>query len=97
MFRKLAEIANQYLHKGSQVYIEGKLQTRKWQDNTGADRYTTEIVGQTMQMLDSKGSSGNNTGEAPSQPAPSAANTQTTQAPITPVETNDGFEDDIPF
>ncbi|MCY7296809.1 single-stranded DNA-binding protein [Alteromonas sp. a30] len=51
MFRKLAEIAGQYLRKGSQVYIEGKLQTRKWQDQGGQDRYTTEIVADNMQML----------------------------------------------
>lgn len=56
IFGKLAEIANQYLHKGSKVYIEGKLQTRKWQDQKGIDRYSTEIVvsgfGGTLQMLD---------------------------------------------
>ena len=51
MYRKLAEIAGQYLQKGSQVYIEGKLQTRKWQDQNGNDRYTTEIVADNMQML----------------------------------------------
>jgi len=55
MFRKLAEIAGEYLKKGSQVYIEGKLQTRKWQDNSGNDRYTTEIVANEMQMLGGKG------------------------------------------
>ena len=53
-FRKLAEIAGQYLTKGSQVYIEGKLQTRKWQDPQGNDRYTTEIVANQMQMLGGK-------------------------------------------
>lgn len=51
-FRKLAEIMGQYLQKGSKVYIEGKLQTRKWQDQNGNDRYTTEIVCDNMQMLD---------------------------------------------
>lgn len=55
MFRKLAEIAGQYLQKGSKVYLEGKLQTRKWQDQNGQDRYTTEIVADQMQMLDSRG------------------------------------------
>ncbi len=54
MFGRLAEIAGEYLHKGSQVYIEGKLQTRKWQDNNGNDRYTTEIVANEMQMLGSR-------------------------------------------
>ena len=53
-WRKLAEICGQYLHKGSKVYIEGKLQTRKWQDQNGADRYTTEIVANEMKMLDSR-------------------------------------------
>ena len=51
MFRRLGEIAGEYLKKGSQVYIEGKLQTRKWQDNSGNDRYTTEIVAREQQML----------------------------------------------
>ncbi|MFH2124823.1 MAG: single-stranded DNA-binding protein [Pseudomonadota bacterium] len=56
VWRKLAEICGQYLHKGSKVYIEGKLQTRKWQDQNGNDKYTTEIVANEMKMLDSKGS-----------------------------------------
>ncbi|MAM87690.1 single-stranded DNA-binding protein [Allohahella sp. A8] len=55
MFGRLAEIASQYLKKGSKVYIEGKLQTRKWQDQSGQDRYSTDIVANEMQMLDSKG------------------------------------------
>ena len=54
MFSRLAEIAGEYLSKGSKVYVEGKLQTRKWKDQSGQDRYTTEIVGNQMQMLDSK-------------------------------------------
>lgn len=54
LFNRLAEIARDYLKKGSKVYLEGKLQTRKWQDQSGQDRYTTEIVGMEMQMLDSK-------------------------------------------
>lgn len=53
-FRRLAEVVGEYLKKGSKVYIEGKLQTRKWQDKQGQDRYTTEIVASEMQMLDSK-------------------------------------------
>ena len=57
-FGRLAEIAGEYLKKGSQVYIEGKLQTRKWQDNNGQDRYTTEIVANEMQMLGSRGGGG---------------------------------------
>lgn len=94
LFGKLAEIAGQYLDKGSKVYIEGKLQTRKWQDQNGQDRYTTEVVvsgfNGTLQMLDRRdGTDGS--ASAPSQSAPAQA------APtITPVA-NDDFEDDIPF
>ena len=69
MFGKIAEVAGQYLRKGSKVYIEGRLQTRKWQDQSGQDRYTTEIVvdinGQ-MQMLDSRGGEGGGMGQGPS-------------------------------
>lgn len=74
MFKKTAEVAGQYLRKGSQVYIEGKLQTRKWQDQNGQDRYTTEIVSDNMQMLGSKQGGAQNQGyQAPQQlqqPAP---------------------------
>jgi single-strand DNA-binding protein len=58
MFGRLAEIAGEYLRKGSQVYIEGRLRTRKWQDKEGKDRYTTEIVANEMQMLGSGGRGG---------------------------------------
>lgn len=58
MFRQLGEIAGKYLRKGSKVYIEGKLQTRKWQAQDGSDRYSTEIIGEDMQMLDSRGAGG---------------------------------------
>ena len=54
MFNRLAEVAGEHLSKGSKVYVEGKIQTRKWKDQSGQDRYTTEIVGSQMQMLDSK-------------------------------------------
>ena len=54
MFGKVAEIAKEYLKKGSQVFVEGRLQTRKWQTKDGQDRYTTEVVAATMQMLGSK-------------------------------------------
>lgn len=57
-YRRLAEICGEYLHKGSRVYIEGKLQTRKWQDQSGADKYTTEIVGREMKMLSARGEAG---------------------------------------
>lgn len=95
LFRKTAEIANQYLHKGSKVYIEGKLQTRKWQDQSGADRYTTEIIARDIQFLDSKGAGAP---KVDSQQAPSSASSTQApdQDPITPVD-NSGFDDDIPF
>lgn len=67
MFRKLAEIAGEYLRKGSKVYIEGSLQTRKWQDQSGNDRYSTEIVARDMQMLDGKPSGGERQ-QAPAKP-----------------------------
>ena len=66
MFGRLAEIAGEYLRKGSQVYIEGRLRTRKWQDKEGRDRYTTEIVANEMQMLGSRGGMGG--GEGRSEP-----------------------------
>ncbi len=68
LFRRLAEVADEYLHTGSKVYIEGKLQTRKWTDKEGHDRYTTEIRADQLQMLDSKGDGGRNSGYKP--PAP---------------------------
>ncbi|RUO78593.1 single-stranded DNA-binding protein [Pseudidiomarina taiwanensis] len=68
-YRRLAEIAGEYLKKGSKVYVEGRLQTRKWQDQSGQDRYTTEIVINEMQMLDSRGGpqQGGYQGQAPQQ------------------------------
>jgi single-strand DNA-binding protein len=94
LFGKLAEIAGQYLDKGSKVYVEGKLQTRKWQDKSGADRYTTEVVvsgfNGTLQMLDRRDDAGGTSRQtAPQAQAPTAD-------PITPVD-NSGFDDDIPF
>ncbi|MGL4667437.1 MAG: single-stranded DNA-binding protein [Saezia sp.] len=61
MFNRLAEVAGEYLKKGSPVYIEGRLQTRKWQDKDGQDRYTTEIVGEIMQMLGGRGEGSSDT------------------------------------
>jgi len=96
LFGKLAEIAGQYLDKGSKVYVEGKLQTRKWQDQNGQDRYTTEVVvsgfNGTLQMLDRRDDSSS------SAPAPSKDVTEKdqTEPSITPVS-KDEFEDDIPF
>ena len=65
---KLAEICSQYLHKGSRVYIEGKLQTRKWQDNDGVDRYTTEIIAKEMKMLTGRESGGRDVAPEPGPP-----------------------------
>lgn len=77
-FNRLGEIAGEYLRKGSKVYVEGSLRTRKWQDQSGQDRYTTEIVGSEMQMLDSRNDGGMNQsqggyGQAAQQPQPMAA------------------------
>jgi single-strand DNA-binding protein len=83
-FNRLAEIAGEYLTKGSKVYVEGKLQTRKWQGDDGQDRYTTEIVASQMQMLDSKqGGNYERQERAPHQQ----------QKP----EQNQDFDDDIPW
>ena len=90
IFGKLAEIAAQYLRKGSQAYFEGKIQTRKWQDKAGQDRYTTEIVANEMQMLGGKQSSGSS---VPFEP-PAKQSTQASPPETAPVD--DGF-DDIPF
>jgi single-strand DNA-binding protein len=107
-FNRLAEIAGEYLRKGSKVYIEGSLRTRKWQGQDGQDKYTTEIVASEMQMLDSRGS-----GQGASSPdrsydqsappaapqsgggAPSAA--PSAAASAAPAGNFDNFDDDIPF
>lgn len=68
MFNRLAEIAAEYLRKGSKVYVEGKLQTRKWQDQNGQDRWSTEIVANEMQMLDSRGGGGGGGGFGGNEP-----------------------------
>ncbi len=72
-FARLAEIAGEYLRKGSKIYIEGRLQTRKWQDKDGHDRYSTEIVANEMQMLDSRGGSD---GDAPMRQSAGAPRNQ---------------------
>jgi len=94
-FRRLAEIAGEYLRKGSQVYIEGKLQTRKWQDQNGQDRYTTEIVANEMQMLGGRG------GEAGNRPQGGGggfrANPPAQQAPAQQDQDGGFADDDRPF
>ena len=92
MFGRLAEIAGEYLKKGSQVYLEGRLQTRKWQDQGGQDRYTTEIVANDMQMLGGRGTSAPSNSLDQSPPT-SAASVQPAAAGV---PTSD-FDDDIPF
>jgi single-strand DNA-binding protein len=92
MFGRLAEIAAEYLRKGSQVYIEGKLRTRKWQDKEGKDRYTTEIVADEMQMLGSRGSAG----AGASAPAASGGSRAAAVNDSDSGPPGD-FDDDIPF
>ncbi len=91
-FGKLAEIAGEYLKKGSQVYVEGSLRTRKWQDKEGKDRYTTEIVADRMQMLGSRGGGS----EAMSQEAP-AKEHASSKSESKSVGGMEDLEDDIPF
>lgn len=88
LFGRLAEIAGEYLRKGSKVYIEGSLRTRKWQDANGQDRYTTEIRGNELQMLDAKGA-----GESPSQ----NASAKQSSPPNMAEPVGSSFDDDIPF
>ncbi|MDO9139661.1 MAG: single-stranded DNA-binding protein [Methylobacter sp.] len=104
---KLAEIAGEYLKKGSQIYIEGRLQTRKWQGQDGQDRYTTEIVASEMQMLGSRsGGTANFSDEQPqdfhsgasTRPANPSSPAQSSPAAMPPAPSNyDDFDDDIPF
>ena len=91
MYRRLAEVAGEYLRKGSQVYIEGKLKTRKWQDKSGADRWTTEIEAREMQMLGSRGGAGAGMSAPPPQ--------QQSAPPQAAAASGGGadYEDDIPF
>lgn len=90
LWRGLAETAGKYLRKGSQIYIEGKLRTRKWEDQNGATRYTTEVVADTMQMLDKR--------ESSSAPAPTAATQPAQPAQPAPEASNQASEpDDLPF
>jgi single-strand DNA-binding protein len=92
-FGRLAEIAGEYLKKGAQIYIEGRLQTRKWQDKEGHDRYTTEIVANEMQMLGSRSGAG-----APSEPMPEAATAESAPARSGGAKSASAdFDDDIPF
>jgi single-strand DNA-binding protein len=106
-YRKLAEIAGQYLKKGSQVYVEGKLQTRKWTDKENVERYTTEVIADSMQMLGSRQGMGGGAGapmdddysNAPAQrqSAPAAAAGNAPRQAARPAPNFSDMDDDIPF
>ncbi len=97
-FNRLAEIAGEYVRKGSKLYIEGSLRTRKWQGQDGQDRYTTEIVGSEMQMLDSRGSSpsGEFSGSN-DQVKNNEFSNQSSSESSSGSQSLDAFDDDIPF
>jgi single-strand DNA-binding protein len=111
-FNRVAEVAGEYLRKGSLIYIEGRIRTRKWQDQNGQDRYTTEIIAEQMQMLDTKSGGTSNFGD--NQSSANASHQQPQPAPTTPAMNNtpvnqqsaetpqpaaayEDFDDDIPF
>ncbi|MDD7545617.1 single-stranded DNA-binding protein [Actinobacillus porcinus] len=98
-FRKLAEIMGQYLKKGSQVYIEGKLRTRKWQDQNGQDRYTTEIIADKLEMLGSSqgGNSHNNQAQEPQGKPKQQAKQKEWDGYADEERQTDNFDDEIPF
>lgn len=99
LFGRLGEIAGEYLKKGSKVYIEGRLQTRKWQGQDGQDRYTTEVVANEMQMLDSRGGSATmDDGGYRRQPAQGGSGGGQQRAPAADqAPADEDFSDDIPF
>ncbi|MEW9809297.1 MAG: single-stranded DNA-binding protein [Candidatus Symbiodolus clandestinus] len=107
LYRRLAEISGEYLRKGAKVYIEGRLRTRKWQDQSGQERYTTEIQGDTLQMLDSRHSGGTQTFSATSNPDntppdhyPSSTKGRSPSASPVEIAPDDpliDFDDTIPF
>ena len=88
-FKRLAEIAGEYLTKGSKIYIEGKLQTRKWQDKNGKDCWTTEIIANNMQMLDGQSKAG--------VPQPQAGDQGQSASQSAPAPADDEFNDGIPY
>ncbi|EER47557.1 single-stranded DNA binding protein [Actinobacillus minor NM305] len=98
-FRKLAEIMGQYLKKGSQVYIEGKLRTRKWQAQDGTDRYTTEIIADKLEMLGSSqgGNSNNNWAQEPQGKPKQQAKQKEWDGYADDERQTDNFDDEIPF
>jgi single-strand DNA-binding protein len=102
-FNRLAEIAGEYLKKGSQVYVEGRLRTRKWQDKEGQEKYTTEIVCDTMQMLGGRqgmgegGGRGSDRGDTSERGGPPSEGRPAPSAAKKPAGKFDDMEDDIPF
>ena len=104
-FNRLGEIAGEYVRKGSKLYVEGSLRTRKWQDPQGQDRYTTEIIASDIQMLDSKGGASQSYSEAPPAAAhhqegsssSAAAHSKPKAAQATAQDAIDELDDDIPF
>lgn len=92
VWRGLAEVAEKYLHKGDQVYIEGKLKTRSWEDENGQKKYATDIIADNMTMLGSKGS-----GKSGGQEEPQQAAKKPPKPESTPVAGNNNDEDDLPF
>lgn len=97
IFRKLAEIAGQYLKKGAPIYIEGALKTRKWQDKAGQDRYTTEIVADQMKMLGKRENGGPPPMGSTAPPAQAQSQPAQNAAPASAGSGFNGFEDDMPF
>lgn len=93
-FNRLAEIVSEYLRKGSKVYVEGSLRTRKWTDKSGAEKYTTEIIANEMQMLDGRGAA---SGASASDHHETGASSAATQGSAAPAHSSADFDDDIPF
>lgn len=96
-FGRVAEIVSEYLRKGSKIYVEGRLQTRKWQDRDGNDRYTTEIVANEMQMLDSRGGAGEDFAGAAGPPRRQAQASAPRRQENSPGDSGEFVDDDIPF
>jgi single-strand DNA-binding protein len=98
-YGRQAEIAGEYLKKGRQIYVEGRLQTRKWQDKEGQDRYTTEIIADRMQMLGSREGGGGSVAAEPSERASGAEARPAGKSAATPAAKKnvDDLDDDIPF
>lgn len=99
-FNRLGEIAGEYVRKGTKLYIEGSLRTRKWQDQQGQDRYTTEIVANDIQMLDNKGSGSSNFDDIPQaqfMPTNQNQSQNKQQSAPMPQDAFDQLDDDVPF